>query len=259
MNESLTVLAERLGHGDPDVRASAALSLGKAADASAVNALLQALAAESDFFVREYITWSLVRLGDAAVPPLIRMLGHERPVARQSAAHTLSKIGDARARDALIEALKDHHPRVVAKAAFALGQIADSKAVPPLINLLAHEDRELLATLVAVLEGFGPCAVAPLSHALNHDDWRIREQAADLLRLIGSEHAVPALIEAANDRFWQVRFAVVNALGHLGGPDARDTVQSMCEDSHPFVRALVLRMTTSFKTHASPPLERPSC
>ena len=259
MNESLSALAEQLKHGDRDVRASAALSLGKAADASALDALLRALAAEPDFFVREYLTWSLVRLGDPAVLPLIRMLAHERAVARHSAAHTLGKIGDARARDALMSALTDAHAGVVGKAAFALGKIADSKAIPPLIELLAHEDRELLATLVAVLEGFGPCAVPSLIHALKHDDWRIREQAADLLRRIGSEEAVPALVQSVNDRFWQVRFAAANALGCLGGPEARDTMQSMCEDSHPFVRALVLRTMNSFNIHAPPQLERHSC
>ena len=153
MNKALSLLVAQLRHQDREVRTAAALSLGKAADASAVEALVQALAAEPDFFIREYITWSLVRLGDAAVLPLMDLLDHERPVARHSAAHTLSKMGDARARDALIDALQDDHAGVVAKAASALGKIGDAQAIPALIGLLGHEDRELQATLVAVLEG----------------------------------------------------------------------------------------------------------
>jgi HEAT repeat protein len=242
VNEALSVLIEQLRHQNRDVRTVAALSLGKAANTSAAGALVRALAAEPDFFIREYITWSLVRLGDAAVLPLIAMLNHERPVARQSAAHTLSKIGDARARDALIDALKDHHVGVVSKAASALGKIGDTKAIPVLISLLGHEDTELQATLVSVLEEFGLPTVQPLVHALTHDDWRIREQAADLLRLIGSPDAVPALIDISNDRHWQVRFAVVHALGRLGGPKAQETVQAMRQDSHTLVRALVPKM-----------------
>ncbi|MGH8261104.1 MAG: HEAT repeat domain-containing protein, partial [Steroidobacteraceae bacterium] len=199
MSETLGTVIEKLRHPDRNVRANAALALGKEADASAAVPLVQALSQEPHFFTREYITWSLVRMGDAAVLPLMQVLTHENPVARQSAAHALSKIGDPRAGDALISALRDTDAKVISKAAFALGRIGDTRVIAVLISLLGHEDRELQSTLVAVLEEFGAAAVQSLIEALTHDDWRIREQAADILRLIGSREPVTALIKASSD------------------------------------------------------------
>ncbi len=157
---------DNLHDPDKNVRARTALELGKLADPATVHSLLQALATESDFFVRENLTWSLVRMADAAVPMLMQMLSDARPQARHGAAHTLSKIRDPRAVGALVDTLRDTEPSIVSKAAFALGAIGDVDSVPALVDVLGGEDRELQSTLVSVLEGFGTDAVAPLCAAL---------------------------------------------------------------------------------------------
>src|ERR1700730_4677749 len=104
----LNTQIERLEHADHNVRGRAALTLRTLGDAGAVDALLRALCTEPNLFVRENITAALVRLGDAALSPLIHLLGDASPAVRHDAAHALSKIGDARAVDALIGTLKDH-------------------------------------------------------------------------------------------------------------------------------------------------------
>lgn len=221
MTGTLYPFIEQLEHPDANVRSQAVLSLGKLADASAVPALLHRLYAEADFYVREDITWSLVRMGKAALAPLIDLLRHENPAARVHAAHTLSKIGDPHAADALIHALRDHDPAVISKAAFAL------------IALLGHDHHEVHTTVSSVLERYGTEALPLLAAALENPDWRVREQAADIMGLIESDEAVPALIGALQDEH-----GAVTALGHLGGPDVHRALQPLREDPDQRVRLL---------------------
>ena len=97
MNATLNTLIEELRHPDKNVRSKAALSLGKLGDASVLNTLLHALGSEPDLFVREDITWALVRIGGVALEPLIDLLYNTNPAVRFHAAHVLSKMADARA------------------------------------------------------------------------------------------------------------------------------------------------------------------
>jgi HEAT repeat protein len=238
MTETLQTLIEALHHPDKNVRGKAAVSIGNLGDIEGLNVLLQTIGEENDLYVREDITWALVRIGDAAVLPLIELLKNENPAARHHAAHTLGKIADARATEALTNALEDEDAMVVAKAAFALGQIGDTRAISAFIGLLGHEHREVQTAVNQVLEVFGGAAIQPLIRAMGQEKWQAREQAADILGLIGSRDAVPVLIEALKDEQWQVRFAAVTALGSIGGGSAKQGVQQMEHDADERVRGL---------------------
>lgn len=237
--ETQTTLIEQLRHPDSHIRSRAALNLGNTGGSHILDALIEALYTEMDFFVREDITWALVTMGDAAVMPLIRLLQSENSAARHQAAHVLSKISDARAIDALIHALHDTDHTVVLKSAFALKQIGDAKAIPALIRLLGHENREIHEMLSRILEDFGDAAFQPVIQALNHDRWQVREHAVDILGMMGSRKAVPALIHALQDEVWQVRYAAVVALGHIGGTSVKNALQTMTHDPEREVRILV--------------------
>ena len=241
MTDALEAHIGELRNSDRNVRGRAALDLGARSDARAGDALIRSLCVERDPFVRENITWALVRLGDAAVTPLIQLLRDADPQIRHHAAHVLGKMRDPRALDAMIDVLRDDDATVVAKAAFGLGQLGDPRAILPLVALVGHESRELQSTLASVLERFGHSAVAPLVEALRHERWQVREQAASILGLIENADAVPALIAASADRHWQVRFACAYALGELGGQAANAAVESMYGDEDARVRSLVER------------------
>ncbi|MGD9738836.1 MAG: HEAT repeat domain-containing protein [Bauldia sp.] len=242
MTTDTTALLSRLRDHDRDVRARAAIELGKEADRSALESLLEALSAERDPFVRENVTWAVARLGDAALPHLVARLDDPRPQIRHDAAHALGKIALPAAVDPLIALLLDPEVTVVAKAAYALGQIGDPRAVPALVALVGSESRVLESTLVAVLGGFGREAFAPLVAALGSGDARTREHAADLLRTLGDDRALPALAPLLRDASWRVRFAAVNAIGELGGAIA--LLAGVTNDPDARVRALVRTMAT---------------
>jgi HEAT repeat protein len=247
MTETLAALTEELHHPDQNVRSRAAVSLGKLADVGTLPILIDALSTEPDLFVREDITWALVRMGDAAVQPLIELTRDANPAARHNAVHALGKIGDPRALGALIHALQDSDMKVQLKAAFALTQLGDARAVEPLVNLLGHEDSEVESAIASALEFFGPFSIEPLIHSLTDARWQVREQAADVLGLIGSRATIPALMAALRDEHWQVRFASVAALGKIGGENARIALEQMQADPNERVRSLVPKVMRRIK------------
>jgi HEAT repeat protein len=236
MTETIALL-EALHDPDNHTRSRAALKLGDLREVAALDALVQALAVEADLNVREDMTWALVRLGEAAVPPLIAILRAPHAAARHNAAHTLGKIGDVRAVDGLSAALRDSDEAVRLKSAFALGQIGDARAIPALLGLLGGDLRDV-QMLNEVLPGFGAAAVPAVAAALKDERLEAREQAADLLGMIGESAAVPALTQALDDAAWQVRFSAVSALGELGAGKA---AVSLVDDENPQVRAMARR------------------
>lgn len=242
MTQTLQLLIESLHHTAPDVRSRAALDLGKRGDEDAVDTLIQALCRETDLLVREDITWSLVRLREASLSPLLDLLHDENPATRHHAAHVLGKIADPRAVDALILSLRDRDDTVTLKAAFALSQIGDERAVPALIDLLAHKNREVQSMLTQVLEHFSAVSVELLIGALADERWHVREHAADVLGAIGTPEAISALANLMADEHWQVRFAAVNALGHIGGAKAKTVLRQIPADADQRVRSLTEKL-----------------
>ncbi len=238
MNETTQTLIEQLHHPDHAARSRAVLALGQAGETGAVPTMVAAMAAEPDFAVREDMTWALARMADAALDPLIVLLRDERSAARHQAAHVLGKMRDARAVDALIGALNDADATVVRKAVFSLRQIGDARAIPALVALLGGDSLETQATVTDALEAFGPAALPALIGTLADDRWRVREQAADVLGLIGDKAAIPVLVEALNDPQAEVRFAVVTALGQIAGRKADEHLTSVQDDPDDRVRTL---------------------
>lgn len=244
---TLKTLIEQLSHPDRSERAKAALRLAAIDEAGVLDALLDAMRTETDTFVREDITWSLVRIGAAAVEPLIELLKHADPVVRHHAAHTLGKIADARALSALLATLQDPAPLVAGKAMFAISQIDDARAVPVLIESLGHESSEVRTALMKALEHFDAASLTPLIAALQSPRWQTREHAADILGVLEEvgDAAIEPLIATLNDPQWEVRFAVVNALSRLASAEIqrlkiRKALATVQQDENLRVRLLAI-------------------
>jgi HEAT repeat protein len=246
MTETTAALLEALHDPNNHTRSQAALRLGDLREAAALDVLVQALATEADLNVREDITWALVRLGEAVISPLVSLLRDGDAAARHNAAHTLGKLGkaDAGAIDALSAALHDPDAAVRAKSAFALGQIKDARAIPALASLLGSEDDGLREIVNQVLPDFGVAAVPAVAGRLADARPQAREQAADILGMIGDKAAISALTTALSDGEWQVRFAAVTALGELGAGQA---AASLVDDPNPQVRAMARRVAAQGK------------
>jgi HEAT repeat protein len=87
---ALKTLVDALTDGDRAVRAKAASGLGKLKAAGAVDLLVRSLG-DKDSQVAGAASTALWRIGEPAIEPLIRALGHEDPVVRAGAARTLRR------------------------------------------------------------------------------------------------------------------------------------------------------------------------
>jgi HEAT repeat protein len=125
--------------GDPRVRRSLALTLGRLADRAAVPALLEA-ADDADPETQIYALWALGAIRDVSARSVLEAhLQHEDPGIRKTAAFALGQLGDVRAAPSLRVALQDAVPDVTWNAAVALARLGDDACVPTLLPLLTGD------------------------------------------------------------------------------------------------------------------------
>jgi HEAT repeat protein len=97
---------------------------------------------------------------------------------------------------------KDSEARRV--AAFALGSLREKSAAPTLIAIVSSQNEPA----------------------------NLRGQAAEALGYIGDKESVVALLGATQDSDPSVRFWAVFALGEIGDPQARGTLEKLAESDH---------------------------
>ena len=89
------------------------------------------------------------------------------------------------------------------------------QVLQPAIALLEHPDEEIRTAALVLAENFNdPRIVRSVSRLLKDDDWWLRISACDTLGRIGSDKAVPALVEALQDD--NARWAAIDALARIG-------------------------------------------
>ena len=101
--------------------------------------LESALRDEEDAAVRNAAMEIYVKMGAAAVAPLLRLLADRDEEVRNFAAVMLGTVGDTRAVPSLVNALADPDVNVRHAAATSLGQIGSPEAVEPLVRALRTE------------------------------------------------------------------------------------------------------------------------
>lgn len=206
----------RLRHPDGSQRLRAALAAGSSPDSATVDVLVDRCGVEPDFFVRDMLTWALTRLPqDASVPPLVAQLSSPFPQARSQALHTLSKIGDARARPAVTAALlhdeEDEVARAAWRAAVVLRHAGEESALAADLAIeLGRRDRECRRSLTRALVDLGEAARQSLEHAAASGPFAVRVHATTTLLILDdpSREFRSAMDEAHR-----------TALNSPGGPD----------------------------------------
>ncbi len=257
--EPLTV---SLRNRDWIVRMQAAKALGRIKDSRAVEPLIPLLQ-DSVKAVREEAAAALAAIGDAAVPALLTALAHSEWLVRLHAVEALGKtrspaavepllsalfndpdtaikedairalgqIGDGRAVEFLVQAMKE--PGLRPLAVESLGQVGDRRAVPVLLKVLAGEDRpessrivagcgdkwdEEMATRCAAVKALGQLAddeaIPTLMAALQ--DTVTRADAAAALAKFGSKVTAPLLTVMKQATDDNLRFHVKETLEKVG-------------------------------------------
>jgi len=225
----LTLLASE---EDFDVQVRAIRALGALGDARAVDTLL-ALLTSSDSLICSSACDALGAIGDSrAVGPLIRVLsgadGVEREPGilertpgefpRRSAAIALGNLGDLRAREALIAALRDPAPFVQIQVIGAIDKMHITQAADSLAELLAPEQDAFVRMHAArVLGDIGDRRAFDtlIAENLQSDEQLMRGAACHALGHLKDPRAIAPLQAALNDEDEQVRTAATLALQEI--------------------------------------------
>jgi HEAT repeat protein len=189
-NSPDTRLLDALGAGKTSTRLQAALAAGTYPDPGLVDALVARCAIESDFFVRDMLTWALTRLPpEITVPRLLAELHSERAQARSQALHTLSKIGEGNAWPAITRSLlrdsDDEVARSAWRAAVVLVPAAERKGLAvELVAQLGRGDRNVRLSLSRALVALGDVIEPALRKGLASADPTVRAHARATERLL---------------------------------------------------------------------------
>lgn len=194
-----------LTSGNASARLQAALEIGSNPDPALVDTLLGQCATESDFYVRDMLTWALTHLPpDVTVPKLLVELSSECAQSRSQALHTLSKIRDARAWPAITPSLLHDPDDEVARSAWRAAVVLvpngnELGLAQELATQLGRGDRNVQLSLSRALAALGEDNVGPaLQRAMTSNEPGVRAHARAAARLLNEPDAgsLPALAEA---------------------------------------------------------------
>ena len=191
-----------------------------------------------------YDTWNAISdarktaTANLTVESLIKALEDKDEDVVPFAAQALGTIGDVRAVEPLIEALKDDEVRK--GAAEALRKISEV-AVEPLINGLATsgEDADILVYILgrwwAARAGLA-AVIGALKEACEGGDGDACLELDELLEGSARDRAVQLLIEALGDGEWYVRWYAAMALGEIGDARAVEPLIELLGDESEYIR-----------------------
>jgi HEAT repeat protein len=179
----MAILEELLKSPDQSVRLKAALAAGTYPNLDHIEVLIRKCASETDFFVRDTLSWALMRQDrPTVVQRLIPELKSVNPQSRSQALHTLSKIGDKENYSLITAELLLDADDFVASTAWRSASVlvpdADKPAlVEILISQLGRGDSDTQFGLTRFLCAIGQPIVVPLMHAAQSADDTVRTQA----------------------------------------------------------------------------------
>ena len=167
----MATLQTLLASSDQSVRLKAALSAGTFPDPDYIDLLVAQCAHEPDFFVRDTLSWALMRHEKSEVIDRLKPeLSSGIVQARSQALHTLTKIGDKNFYSLIThEHLLDTNDKVAVTAWRSASSLAPEHEkeglAQVLITQLGRGDSDMQFDLTRFLCALGDCIVGPLSEA----------------------------------------------------------------------------------------------
>ncbi|HUF39958.1 MAG TPA: HEAT repeat domain-containing protein [Anaerolineales bacterium] len=233
-------LVRALGHPNSNVRAAAALALGRLKAVTAAEALLAVLA-DRVHLVRQNAAAALGLLG---APIVGLLLAHVQETAgtdqELQLSEALSHLRDPEAVDVLAAALNYLEPPARYGVAEALGAIRREGAVPALIQTLGSPDPISRQKAAQSLLDIGSLeAVRALTALLADPDPRLRELAVRGLAKIGDEPSVLSLLTTLEDPEERVRLATETALGDVRTPGMEQVLVTALNVSSAFAQRAI--------------------
>jgi HEAT repeat protein len=179
----MATLKAHLESPDQSVRLKAALAAGTFPKPEYIDVLVEQCGHETDCFVRDTLTWALMRNDVEKVVERLRPeLVSENPQAKSKALHTLTKIGDKQFYPLIThEHLLDSDDKVAVTAWRAASVLVPEDEKPTLTSILLTQlgrgDSDVQFDLTRFLCALGDCIVEPLTEAMNSEKEEVGLQA----------------------------------------------------------------------------------
>jgi len=142
-------------------------------------------------------------------------LEYKDPEVRIGAALTLGNIGDKKAVEPLIKALKDYNWRVQAYAVEALGKIGDTRGVTPLIKRFSGANENVVTNIKKALNRIGKPAVKPILESVKDEKMNfLKDDFIEIIENIGKP-AITILNKYVKDNDPRVKYIVTASLKKL--------------------------------------------
>lgn len=180
----MATLKALLESPDKSVRLQAALAAGTYPEDSYIEVLVIQCAHESDFFVRDTLSWALMRHDIGKVVERLKSeLNSENSQAKSQALHTLSKIGDKQFYSLITN---EHHfdplDNVAVTAWRAASVLVPDEKKPALTKVLVSQlgrgDSDLQFDLTRFLCALGDVIIDPLKQASESEKEEVQIHAA---------------------------------------------------------------------------------
>lgn len=180
----MATLKALLESPDKSVRLQAALAAGTYPEDAYIEVLVTQCAHESDFFVRDTLSWALMRHDIGKVVERLKSeLNSDNPQAKSQALHTLSKIGDKQFYTLITN---EHHfdplDKVAVTAWRAASVLVPDEEKPALTQVLVSQlgrgDSDLQFDLTRFLCALGDVIIEPLQQLSSSEDENVRLHAA---------------------------------------------------------------------------------
>jgi HEAT repeat protein len=179
----MATLQALLSSPDQSTRLKAALAAGTYPNPDFIEILIAQCAHEPDFFVRDTLSWALMRHDQKVVVKQLELeLKSNITQARSQAVHTLSKIGDSANYPLITDDLLFDEDDSVASTAWRAASVLvpeDEKSalVAKLVTQLGRGDSDTQFGLTRFLCTIGDAIIAPLTAAIQSPNEEIRVQA----------------------------------------------------------------------------------
>jgi HEAT repeat protein len=159
---------------------------------------------------------ALAKLGEQALPSLLKLAASPDHDQRWWALRAMAEIPSPQSKAAFIHALGDPHINVRQCAALGLRYQPTVEAVPALLEALASQDK-LLARLAAdALIAVGHQAVPDLILTVKNGHPTARLEAVRALALIGDPRAIPILYSVLSEESTFMEYWATEGLDRMG-------------------------------------------
>jgi HEAT repeat protein len=178
----MATLESMLASPDQSVRLNAALAAGTYPEPHFIEILVAQCAIETDFFVRDTLSWALMRNDVSAVVERLKVeLESSNPQGKSQAIHTLSKIGDKKNYFLITDAMLFDPDDFIASTAWRAASVLVPEEEKPalvakLVTQLGRGDSDVQFALTRFFCAIGDQILDPLTDVAHSDDDAISNQ-----------------------------------------------------------------------------------